>query len=343
MRSKGITIKDIGRELGMSPSTVSRALTGSEVVKKETREVIQKYAKEHGYVPNYTALSLKNRSTKTIGVIVPVIIHEFFAFIIRGIEDYAYANNYSVIICSSHNSYEREVMDTKTLTNGRVDGILACIGRETKKYDHFDDVIESHIPLVFFDNVRNEIKSPKVVIDDLDAGYKATKHLIEQGCKKIVFIGGPEHLLTNINRLAGFKKAYNEASLDFNKNLILNIGDGDDFDEGKALCENLLTTDEFDGLFAATDMIAIGAMKALKKANKRIPEDVAVIGFSNWTISKIYEPSLSTISQPGYEMGYQAAEMLIHQIKTDGIDLTEKRHVLGTEVVPRESSQRNLV
>lgn len=338
MKKVNVTIKDIAQELNISVSTVSRALADNPVVKQETRDAVKELAKKYNYRPNFTALSLRSNKTRTIGIIIPQLVHEFFSLVIRGIEDHAYANGYNVIIASSHESYEREVIDSQALINGRVDGLLACISRETTQFDHFAAFSESNIPLVFFDCICDEIESAKVVIDDFDAGYKATAHLIEQGCKRIAYIGGPINLGINQDRLAGYEKALAEAGLTTESSWMIHCLSGN-YEEGRQASEALIRQKTIDGLFAATDMLAIGAMKNMKAVGLRIPEDVAVVGFSNWTISSLYEPSLSTISQPGYEMGLKAAEILIRQVE-DPEFTTSETFVLHTELIIRESSVR---
>ncbi len=338
MKKGSVTIKDIAQELNISPSTVSRALADNPLVKPATREAVKKLAKEYNYQPNFTALSLRNNKTKTIGIIIPQIVHEFFALVIRGLEDYAYAQGYSVIICSTHEMYEREVIDAKALLTGRVDGMLACVSKQTKDFGHFQDFVDRNIPIVFFDCVCDVIDSHKVVIDDFAAGYEASKHLIEQGCRQLAFVGGPKALAINQDRLSGFRKAIEDNGLDFHEDWVVHCETGD-FEDGLKSTEELIANAPIDGLFAATDMLAIGAMKNIKKAGKRIPEDVAVVGFSNWSISSLYEPSLTTIDQPGYEMGYKAAELLINQIK-EPEDVKHETFTLQTKLVVRESSTR---
>lgn len=339
MKKGSVTIKDLAQELGISPSTVSRALADNPLVKTATRNAVKKLAKEYNYQPNFTALSLRNSKTRTIGIIIPQIVHEFFALVIRGIEDFAYANGYNVIICSTHEMYEREVSDTKALLTGRVDGILACLSKETTNFDHFKEFEERSIPLVFFDCVCDEIETHKVVIDDKAAGYVATKHLIEQGSRNIAFIGGPELLSINQDRYAGYKKALQEANLTTNKDWVVFCTTGD-YSDGLSSTKSLFQSGEIDGVFAATDMLAIGAIKNIKALNKRIPQDVAVVGFSNWSIAELFEPSLTTINQPGYEMGYKAAELLIQQI-TEPENSEYETFMLQTDLVIRESSVRN--
>lgn len=339
MKKGSVTIKDLAQELGISPSTVSRALADNPLVKIATRNAVKKLAKEYNYQPNFTALSLRNSKTRTLGIIIPQIVHEFFALVIRGIEDFAYSNGYNVIICSTHEMYDREVSDAKALLTGRVDGLLACLSKETTNFDHFKEFDERSIPLVFFDCVCDDIDTHKVVIDDLEAGYVATKHLIEQGSRNLAFIGGPKSLKINKYRYAGFEKAIKEASLSVNPNWIVHCTTGD-YSDGLNSTKSLFQNAEIDGVFAATDMLAIGAIKNIKIQNKRIPQDVAVVGFSNWSIAELFEPSLTTINQPGYEMGYKAAELLIQQID-DPDNKAFETCTMKTDLVVRESSVRH--
>ena len=339
MKKGPVTIKDIARELNVSVSTVSRALADNPLVKLETRQAVKELAKKYHYRPHFTALSLRSNKNKTLGIIIPQLVHEFFSMVIRGIEDHAYANGYNVIISSSHESYEREVLDTKALINGRVDGLMACISKETKDYEHFKEFVDRNLPLVFFDCICDEIEAPKVVLDDFDAGYQATKHLISQGCTSIAYVGGPINLLINRDRMAGYNKALSEAKLNTKDDWIIHCDSGD-YEEGRQKSEALINSKEINGLFAATDMLAIGAIKNAKKVGLKVPEDLLVVGFSNWSIGSLYEPSLSTMSQPGYEMGLKAAELLIRQIDNPDQTITET-FVLKSELIVRESSQND--
>ncbi|MFH6985119.1 LacI family DNA-binding transcriptional regulator [Marinoscillum sp. 108] len=339
MKKGSVTIKDIALELNISVSTVSRALADNPLVKPSTRAAVKELAKKYHYRPNFTALSLRSNKTKTLGIIIPQLVHEFFAMVIRGIEDFAYSNDYNVIICSTHESYEREVIDTKALINGRIDGLMACISKETNEFDHFSEFVDRGLPLVFFDCICDEIEAPKVVLDDFDAGYKAVKHLIDQGCTKIAYVGGPINLFINRDRLAGYNKALSEAGLNTRDSWIIHCDSGD-YDDGMESTRELVQAREIDGLFAATDMLAIGAIKNMKAAGLKVPEDVAVVGFSNWSIGTLYEPSLSTMSQPGYEMGQKAAELLIQQIDNPDQEFNETV-VLHSELLIRESSIRD--
>ena len=338
MKSGQVTIKDIAKELNISVSTVSRALADNPLVKPATKRAVTELATKLNYQPNFTALSLRNNTTRTLGVILPQVVHEFFATVLRGIEDVAYANGYSVIICNTHESYEREVIDAKALVNGRVDGILACVSKETGDYEHFHEFKRRNIPLVFFDCVVDDIETDKVIIDDRDAASKAVSHLLETGRKRIAYIGAPEGLLISKNRFKGYREALEAHDIAFDEKLTIHM-DAGDYEDGVESIKQLMERGiSFDGVFAATDMLALGALKALKKAGYVIPYDISVCGFSNWKISAIYEPSLSTIDQPGYDMGQSAAEMLFAQIENKGADYQCNTKVLKTSLIIRESS-----
>lgn len=336
MKNSPVTIKDIAKELNVSISTVSRALANNQLVKASTRKAVQDLAKKYNYTPNFTALSLKNSKTNTIGIIIPQLVHEFFASVIRGIEDVAYSNKYNVIICSSHESYEREVSDSKALINGRIDGLLACMSKDTSKYDHFIEFQDRGIPIVFFDCICEAVDSHKVLIDDMEAGYSATKHLITQGCKKIAYLGGPISLQINQDRYAGYIKALSEYGLNTDDDWIIHCATGS-FEDGLDSSNELAQNDNIDGLFAGTDMLALSAIKNLKALGKSVPQDVAVIGFSNWSISSLYEPSISTIDQPGYDMGKKAAELLLKDINNPNV-MKPETHILKTKLIVRDSS-----
>jgi LacI family transcriptional regulator len=338
MKKGTITIKDIAEELNVSPSTVSRALADNPLVKPSTREAIKKLAEKYNYQPNFTALSLRSNQTRTIGIVIPQIVHEFFGLVIRGIEDFCYSNGYSCIICSTHERFEREIIDTKTLLSGRVDGLLACISRTTTSVDHFMEFEKRNIPLVFFDRVVDSIASHKVIIDDELAAYDATKHLIDRGSKLIAYVGGPKNLIINQKRFEGYQKALDEAGIRINEDLIVH-SQNEDFEAGKKDSKIIFEFGGVDGVFATTDMLAIGVAKNIKEAGLKSPDDVAVVGFSNWSISSLYEPSISTVSQPGYEMGFKAAELLIEQIKHPEITHF-KTVVLQTELIERDSSKK---
>jgi len=213
MRSNQITIKDIARILGISPSTVSRALKDHPDLNTDTKKAVNELASKLKYQPNAVALSLKNSRSNTIGIIIPEIVHYFFSSVISGIEDVASQKGYTVIICQSNESYDREVANAKALLSHRVDGILISISKETQSFDHFLNLQEGGIPLVFFDRIAPQISADQVIIDDKEASCRATRHLIEAGCKRITHFAGPQNLLIGLNRLQGYLDAHKEANL----------------------------------------------------------------------------------------------------------------------------------
>lgn len=338
MKKGQITIKDIAHKMGLSITTVSRALANSPLVREETREVIKAFAHKYHYVPSYQALSLKNSKTNTIGIIVPKLVHEFFSTVIRSVEAYARANRYNVILCPSNDSYEREVSHVQRLINGRVDGLIACISNETEDFSHFAECVERDIPLVFFDCVCDQLTVPKVVMDDFNAGYHAVTHLIEQGCQRIAYLGGPNNVSVHQNRYQGYLKALTDANLETSATWATHCPD-ETYSSGTAYTQSLLAAGQIDGIFASTDVLAISAIKAIKHMGLTVPEDIAVVGFSNWTIGTMYEPSLTTMSQPGSQIGQKAAQSLIEQIN-DPEHHHDERIVIKSDLLVRESSVR---
>ena len=338
MRKGSVTIKDIAKKTGISITTVSRALSNNPHVRKETRELIQAIARKYNYVPSYRALSLRSNRTHTIGIVVPQLTHEFFSKVIRGAERYAQDNRYKVVLCPSNDSYEREVAHMERLLSGRVDGIIACISNETRDYSHFTRCVAQDVPLVFFDCVVEGLDVPKVVLDDFNAGYQAVKHLVDQGCQHIAYIGGPEHVSVNYQRYLGYKKALSEAGHPLNLQTTVHCPT-DHRDHGESYTEQLMQTEDIDGIFAATDILAIAAIRAIKAKGLKVPEDIAVVGFSNWTIGKVYEPTLTTMSQPGAKIGGKAAQALIQLINAPN-ENHARRIIVESDLLVRQSSTR---
>jgi DNA-binding LacI/PurR family transcriptional regulator len=277
MKSGLITIKDIARELKISPSTVSRALKNHPDISEETKKAVNELAQKSNYQPNAVALSLKQRRSNTIGVIIPEIVHYFFSSVISGIEDVAYDSGFNVIICQSNEKYDREVVNTRTLLANRVDGILVSISKETQNFDHFYKVRENEVPLVFYDRVVPGFEADQVIVDDFDAAYRATSHLIEEGRKKIAHFSGPKNLLISQNRKDGYMKAMNEAGIEVKKEWIV---EADNFEKARIAIINLLEErTEIDGLFAVNDLTAVGAMQTLQKRGFKIPGRLQLLVF----------------------------------------------------------------
>jgi LacI family transcriptional regulator len=337
MKSQYITIKDIANELGFSVSTVSRALKNHPDINEETKRRVQELAAHLHYTPNPIALSLKNRSSGIIGVIVPEVVHHFFATVICGIEDVAERNGYSLMLVQSSEQLLKEVTAVTNIVNGRVDGVLASVSKQTNSYEHFQKLIDTNIPLVFFDRVADNIDATHVTVTDFAGAYDATCHLIEQGCRSIAHFYGPQNRTIFKNRLNGYRQALVDAGLPASPHLII---EADKMDEGKLQTQRLVQHGvTFDAIFAVNDFTAAGAMLALKKAGRRIPHDVAVVGFADESITQMLEPNLSSVHQPGFEMGQRAMEQLLKQINSDD-KLPSERIELSTTLVVRDSSLR---
>ncbi|MBX2969263.1 MAG: LacI family DNA-binding transcriptional regulator [Cyclobacteriaceae bacterium] len=341
MRYNQVTIKDIARELGISPSTVSRALKDHPDISPDTKKAVNELAEKLNYQPNIVALSLRQSKTNTIGVIIPEIVHFFFSTVISGIEDVAYSAGYNVILAQSNESQTREISDIKALFNSRVDGMLMSVSRETTNFDHIESMLAKGVPIVFFDRVYDTSQASKIIVDDFTGAKEATLHLIDQGCKRIAHIEGPPNLEISKQRLEGYKEALKENNMPFNKELVATCPSGT-IEEGKKATEKLLSLkNPPDAIFATNDPAAMGAMQAIKAKGLNMPADVALVGFSNWFFSSLMDPPLSSVDQPGFEMGQEAAKLLIRQIEKqekDDEDITPETKILKTRLIIRESS-----
>jgi LacI family transcriptional regulator len=339
MEINKITIHDIARELEIDSSTVSRALSNSNRVAKKTKEKVLKKANELGYQPNLLASNLRRNVSNTIGVIVPRISRHFFSSVIQGVEETAYLAGYNVIICQSLEQFEREKKIIETLLANRVDGVLISISMETIDYVHIQGLKNGGVPVVIFDRHCNIPDHNNVLIDDFKAAFDATQHLINKGCKKIVHFSGPQELEIYKNRLRGYKNALQANNIPFDDNYILDskLMEKDGIENAKKLLENSLA---FDGIFSANDVAAIGAIKHLTSQGVKIPEDVAIVGFSNEPISTVISPSLTTINQPGFEMGKIATDLLLKHIKQQVGTLKAQTIIMDSHLIERESTKR---
>ena len=338
MKNKQATIKDIAREIGVSPSTVSRALNDHPAISKATKARIKAKAIELKYEPNIVALSLKNQSTKTIGVIIPELIHFFFSSVISGIEEVAYDNGYTVMVCQSNESHEKEVKDVMALLAHRVDGLLISQAKEILNNDHYDEIQRRGVPLVFFDRKPDDVEAPSIIIDDALAAHGATRHLIDRGCKSILHLGNNLEMPISKSRVAGYKKALKESGQKIEDSKIIDCPSSMQNDSYMQILSLLEGGMIIDGLFASNDLLAIGAIKALKQHGLRIPEDVAVVGFSNWNFCDMVDPPLSSVDQPGKEMGKKAMKRLLKMIKEDE-DGQNDVMILDTKLIIRKSSE----
>lgn len=339
MKKPTTTIKDIAKKLGVSPSTVSRALKDHYEISDETIQAVKRVAKELNYQPNSLALSLRYSKSNTLGVIIPEIVHFFFSTVISGIEDIAQSKGYNVIITQSNESVEREMVNIQTLFNNRVDGVLISISKDSFDTAHFETLQQKGLPMVFFDRIAHNLNCSQVIVDDLLGGYQATSHLIKKGYKRIAHLAGPSNLDISTARFEGYKKALKEAGMELEKELIIHDQASNESEAYEATFE-LLKSKNPDAIFTSNDLAAMGAIKAAKKYGKNVPIDFGVVGFSNWQFTALTNPSITTIEQPGFEMGQHAAELLINQIESEDEEATFETIKLPTKLIERESSQK---
>ena len=333
-----ITIKTIAKELGVSTSTVSKALKDSHEISKETKDKIQAYANLFNYKPNSLALQLRNQKTKVIGVILPKIVHHFFSTVITGIEEGANKKGYHIMVCFSNESYKKEVETLKVLSNGSVDGLIVSIAKETlenKDFNHIKELVTEEIPLVLFDRVVDEILCDKVVVDDVGAGYKATKYLINNNRKKIALITTPNHVNVGALRRQGYEKAHIEEYLKTDKNLIVEVNEKEDI---KTQIEKVFDQD-INAVFAVNEIYAANSMKIAKERGLKVPEDISIIGFTDGLISEYSSPSITTIAQHGYTMGKQVVDLLIERIENESETFKPKKIVISSDLKLRESTK----
>lgn len=317
MSSDRVTLKDIAKRLNVSPSTVSRALQNNPEIGEATRLAIRKLAEDLNYQPNAVALSLRKKKTFTIGVVVPEIVHYFFSSVISGIEDVAYESNYQVILCQSNEKFDHEVMNIRTLANSQVDGILISCSKETIDFTHIESIKDKGVPVVFYDRFNQSLHLDTVIVDDFRGAYQATEHLINIGCKRIAHFKGPLHMGIHVERMNGYMKALKDQGVTLDENLIV---EADSFKLGYKAVNNFFDKGtEFDGIFAVNDLTAVGAMKAIKSKGLRIPDDVAIVGFGDdSTLSEMVDPPLTSVMQPGFEMGKKATKLLLNKINGNG-------------------------
>ncbi|MBU3681340.1 MAG: LacI family transcriptional regulator [Flavobacterium sp.] len=334
-----VTLKQIAKELDVSISTVSKSLRDSSEISEDTRQKVQAFAKLYNYKPNLIALSLKNKKTKTIGIIIPEIVHHFFATVISGIEMVANERGYNVMVCLSNESFDKEVINMEMLANGSIDGFILSLSKETqakKDFHHISEVINQGMPVVMFDRVTNDILCDKVIIDDSLAAFQAVQSLIDKGYKKIALITTVDYVSVGKFRTEGYLQALRNNDIAIDVNRIVKI---EDIDHCSDQIEALLTTQDLDAVFAVNELFAVTAIKAAKNAHIAIPEDLAVIGFTDGIISKYSSPSITTVSQNGIKMGGKAATMLIDRLEAnEEAEESYKTEVIETELVSREST-----
>ena len=334
-----VTLKQIAKELDVSISTVSKSLRNSLEIGEETRLKVQAFAKFYNYKPNNIALSLKNRKTKAIGIIIPEIVHHFFSTVINGIEQVANEYGYSVIICLSDDSFDKEVLNMELLANGSIDGFIMSLSKETQlkgDFNHITEVINQGMPVVMFDRVTNDILCDKVIIDDKYAAYEAVQSLIDKGKRKIALVTTVDYVSVGKLRTDGYTKAILDNNIPFDENLIIKI---EDVDTCEIIIGKLLEDKAIDAVFAVNELFAVTIIKTANKIGLNVPKDLAVIAFTDGIISKYSTPTITTVSQSGIKMGNKAAKMLIDRLELEDDDEENyKTEVIETHLIEREST-----
>lgn len=338
---KRITLKEIASNFGVSISTVSKAINDSHEISQELKKKIQEFAREHHYVPNQIALSLLKKSTKNIGVIVPNILNYFFTQVFYGIESTANQRGYHIISCTSNESFLKEVKTMELFGTGTVDGVILSLSEETQaKNDiqHLTEFMDTQIPLVMFDRVAESIDCDKVIVDDLEAGYKTTKYLFETGCKKIAIVSTIFNSSVGALRIEGYKKALEEESVTYDDRLNVKVNKEDDLE---LLMSFLLDHDGIDAIIALDEMTAVDVLNILKSKNIEVPGQISIIGFTNGRLSKYVSPALTMVSQHGKYIGELTANILIDRIENKGNEIPRTTKLVKTSLILRDSTKSN--
>ncbi|MET0392223.1 MAG: LacI family DNA-binding transcriptional regulator [Chitinophagaceae bacterium] len=334
---KPATIKDIARQLNISISTVSRALRNTPDVNIETRKAVMALAEELSYQPNKLALSLKQKQTHNIGVIVPNLDY-VLATMVRGIDEVALEAGYTVMVCQSNESFGREIVNTRRLLDSLVDGFIISVSSETKVFDHFKKIQEKKMPVVMFDRLIPDLQAPGVRLDNMDGGYQATEHLAEQGYKRIAILAGPKNLGISNMRMEGYLNALKKYRMKPDPDLMIHC----DFNQQYAYIatqELLAMKKRPDAIFTISDRMAIGAMLAIKEKGLRMPQDIGLVGFNNEPVVSLVTPAISSVDQPAFDLGKLAAKLFIETVHNNS-DMSMVEEVLRPKLYVRESSLR---
>lgn len=308
MNKPQITIKDIAKALNVSPSTVSRALKNNPDISKETRDLVHAYAREHHYKPNVLAVNLRASRSNTIGIIVPQLVHHFFSCVLSGIEKAATAAGYNILVAQSNESYEQEVRIVHAFLAARVCGVIASLAKETPRYDHYQELLNNDIPIVFYDRICTGLKTGRVVVDDYAGSFAAVEYMIRTGCRHIFFYGASPHLEITKNRRNGYIDAMRKHKMPVDESMVLLC---DTWERAVDITPGLLEKeDRPDGFFAINDETASGILYACKLAGMKVPEEVSICGFTNSIIAQSTDPKLTTVEQHGEEVGSSAFQIL---------------------------------
>ena len=337
MSKRHISLKDLAREIGVSISTVSRALNNHPDISPELTKRIKKLAEELNYTPNPLAMGLLKQATRMIGVIVPDLVTHFYSSIISGIEQVAEENGYYILIASSNETLKKEIDSVGNFMNTRVEGLIVCLSQETSQFEHFDRLIKNNIPLVFFDRVCRTSEVPTVVVNNVEAAEKITRHFYENGFRRIACIAGPDHLNISQERTQGYLSGLKSCGLEFHPEWFEKCNMSAD-DAIRATARLLDLPEKPDAILTINDTVAFATMKEIKRRGLRIPEDIAMVGFADEYHATLVDPELSSMSHPTFEMGQEAARLFFKQIENP--DAKPEQVVLNTTLVVRKSSVR---
>jgi LacI family transcriptional regulator len=332
-----VKITDLAKELHLSVATISKALKDSHEISPETKQRVLALAKKLNYTPNPYASSLRKRSSKTIAVVLPEVADSFFSLAINGIESIAQEKGFHVLIYLTHENLFKEQSILKDFQNGRVDGVLMSVSSETESHQHITDLCNKEMPLVFFDRVCEDINTAKVLTNDFESGYKATQHLLEKGCHRIAFLSMGKNLCIINDRLEGFKKAISDAGDDIKKHFILNCS-ADEVQSAKLIKKLLSGNNKPDGIIGSVEKLATASYTVCKELGLSIPGDVKVVAFSNLQIASLLNPSMTTVTQPAFEMGKAAATLLFKSLEKARFNLKEERVVIASLLIERDST-----
>lgn len=331
------TINDLAKRLNLSASTVSRALRNHPDISTTTKDKVQAMAVDTNYQPNLIAQSLQNKRSNNIGVIVPEIRNTFFSTVISGIEEVAYQAGYTIMVCQSGDTYQREVINTRALAANRVAGMLVSTSQETSDFTHLNTVMKQGIPLVLFDRVIEEVDASKVIVDDHAGAYAATSHLIKRGYQRIAHLAGKTTAYVSRQRLAGYEAALLDHKMQVRQEYIVTGGFHEE--DGQRGAETLLKlSTRPDAIFAVNDPVALGAFLHIQDCGITIPDEMALVGFSNNPNTSLVRPRLTTVNQPAFEIGQSAARILLKHFKMAPEEYENKTITLKTELITRESS-----
>ncbi|MDD5150725.1 MAG: LacI family DNA-binding transcriptional regulator [Flavobacterium sp.] len=332
---------DIATALGISITTVSKALKGYTDVSEATRTRVLEMAQTLNYKPNANAVYLRTNETKTIGVIIPTMVHHFFSLVLNGILEEAEKRGYLVIILQSNEKYEIEKKQLDLLLQKRVDGVLISLTNETDDFSHINQIIKNNTPVVLFDKIAKIVNCSKVIINDRKAAYDAVTFLIKKGYKKIAHFRGAYIPQNSIDRFLGYKKALEDNNITYDSTLVYVCDNNSDFEDGYNNAKKLIEEhDDVDAIFAITDLVAIGIIKYFNEIQIKIPEKIAIFGFSNWYMSTVISPTLTTVEQPGFDIGQRAASLLIDEMTKIKAKLPVTHQIIEipTYIIERETT-----